>query len=328
MKKTLVLSTLVLLLTAGAVFADSKPFLGVMLQSIDKKVAEKLDYDGKGVFVQGVVEGSSAEKAGMQDHDVIVEFDDEKVIGPGHLQDLLGFRSPGEKVEIKVWRDGKTHKLSAELGESEGAIEKCKKIMIKCKLEDDDEPKAWLGVKFQVLTDQLGDHFGAGKGVLVSEVLEDSPAEKAGIEAGDVITAVDDQEVEDPGAFPKTVSAKEPGTVVTIGLIRAGETLTKKVELAEQPEEYRKRFHMLPQHFGHCDGPDVGILGKLHKLKCLKLLKSDEGLESLEGLENLEDIEIDFQEIEVEIQGDLEEMKEDIEELREEFNELKESVKK
>ncbi len=58
MNRTLVLSTLVLLLATGAVFADSKPFLGVMLQSIDREVAEELTYEGKGVFVQGVVEGT------------------------------------------------------------------------------------------------------------------------------------------------------------------------------------------------------------------------------------------------------------------------------
>ncbi len=229
-------------------------------------------------------------------------------------------------MKIKVWRDGKTHKLTAELGESEDVVGKFKKkIIIGCKPKDWIEPKAWLGVKFQALTDQLGDHFGAEEGVLVSEVLEDSPAERAGIEAGDVITAVDDEEVEDLGALPENISAKEPGTMVTIALIRDGETLTRKVELSEPPEEYRKKYHVQNRHFGHWDSPGETILGKLHKLKCLKLLESAEGLESLEGLEGLEGLK--GIEIEVETYEDFEGLKEDIEELREELNELKENLK-
>ncbi len=307
MRHILALSAVVLLLGLGVAQAGSGAFLGVVPEPIDEETAEELGYKGRGVYVASVVEGTAAEKAGMEDGDVIVEIDGDKLVGPGHLRDVLGLHSPGDRVKIKVWREGKTHTLTAELGEHEDVAEKIKQKMKKivvCK-----EPKAWLGVKLQGLTDQLSAYFGVDKGVLVAEVFDDSPASKAGLKAGDVVTQLDGEQVECPSSLSKAVGKKEPGDKVSVTLIRKGEKLTKQVELIEPPEEYRKKRCMMYAY----GIPGMESLGQLEHLGKLK------------ELEDLRDIEIEIPEIEVE--GDLQELREDMEELKEELQELKKELK-
>lgn len=303
MNRVLCFSAAVLLLVAGGAHAGSKAFLGVIPHAVDEETAKELGYKGEGVYVSSVVEGSSADKAGMKDEDVIVELAGDKLIGPGHLRDILALHSPGDKVTVKVWRDGKTHTLTAELGEQKGTTE-FKSITIKM-----NEPKAWLGIKMQGLTEQLADYFGVEGGALVSEVFEGSPAEKAGIKAGDVVTEIDGESAESPSDLAEKVGDKEPGSKVSLTLVRGGKKSTSEVELVEVPEEYRKKLH-----FGA--GPWLPGLEGLVPLK------------GLEGLEALKDLEIEIPEIEIEIEEDMEELREELEELREELEELRETVLK
>jgi S1-C subfamily serine protease len=298
MNRVLCCSIAALLLAAGSAHAGGA-FLGVVPHSVDEDVAEDLGYKGKGVFVAEVVEGSPAEAAGIEDEDIIVELAGDKLVGPGHLRDVLALHSPGDKVTVKVWRDGKTQALPVELGEAKKIEKVLKSLTIKT-----DEPKAWLGIKMQGLTEQLAEYFGVEGGALVSEVFEDSPAEKAGIKAGDVITELDGETAEDPSDLADKVGDEEPGTKVSLTLVRGGTKLTKEVELGEVPEEHRKTLH-----FGA--GPWLPGL---------------EGLAHLKHLEALKDLEIEIPEIEIEIEEDMEELREELEELREELEELRETV--
>jgi S1-C subfamily serine protease len=296
MNRVLCCTMVALLLAAGGAQAGGA-FLGVIPQSVDDEIAKDLGYKGKGVFVAGVVEGSAAEAAGMKDKDIIVELAGDALVGPGHLRDVLALHSPGDKVTVKVWRDGKTHTLTAKLGEQEDKDKVFKSITIKM-----DEPKAWLGIKMQDLTEQLAEYFGVEGGVLVSEVFEDSPAEKAGIKAGDVITELDGETAEDPSDLADKVGDKEPGSKVSLTIIRGGTKQTKEVELIEPPEEYRKKLY-----FG--GGPWLP------------------GLEGLSHLKHLEDLKIEVPEIDIEIEEDMQELRDELQELKEELEELRETVK-
>jgi serine protease Do len=75
------------------------------------------------------------------------------------------------------------------------------------------------------------------KGVLVSEVVADAPAEKAGIEDGDVITAVNGQRTEGVEQFRQQVADFAPGTTISVALVRDGDGLTRRVKLTEFPVE-------------------------------------------------------------------------------------------
>lgn len=96
---------------------------------------------------------------------------------------------------------------------------------------------ARMGVRLQSLGDQLAEYFGVGerKGALVTSVREDSPAEAAGLRAGDVIVGLGDDEVDDPGDVLRAVRGAEPGPT-SVSIVRDGEESTLTVELPESAD--------------------------------------------------------------------------------------------
>ncbi len=111
------------------------------------------------------------------------------------------------------------------------------------------EKAGFLGVQIQDLSDQLSDYFklNDGKGVLVSEVVEDSPAEKAGLKAGDIITKVDDQNIENAGDLTMTIRSYEPETKISISVIRNGKKKKLKATLDEAEQNYSYKFGNLEE---------------------------------------------------------------------------------
>jgi serine protease Do len=97
--------------------------------------------------------------------------------------------------------------------------------------------RGFLGVRPQELTDELTTSFGTEKGALISEVTEDSPAEKAGIKAGDVILKINATEIRDARHLLITISKIPPGTEVAVSLLRDGKTQTVQAKLARRDDE-------------------------------------------------------------------------------------------
>ena len=97
--------------------------------------------------------------------------------------------------------------------------------------------RGWLGVSIQSLTGELARSFGrdSREGALISEVLEDTPAERAGLQAGDIVIALDGTPVKTSAEFSRRVAALEPGSKVELETIRNHERRTVKVELARRP---------------------------------------------------------------------------------------------
>ena len=96
-----------------------------------------------------------------------------------------------------------------------------------------------IGVMIQELTSELAESFGLSKpvGALISHVEKDGPADKAGIEASDVILRFDGKTVGSSGDLPRIVAATKPGSKVVIELWRKGTIRRITVEVAEMPEE-------------------------------------------------------------------------------------------
>ncbi|MFQ6677862.1 MAG: S1C family serine protease [Fidelibacterota bacterium] len=98
----------------------------------------------------------------------------------------------------------------------------------------------FLGVQIQDITDQLRDYFkvkGDG-GVLVTEVVKDSPAAKADIEAGDIIVRVDDNRISDAGELTHTIRNEKPETKVDITVIRKGREISFKATLGSSDDSF------------------------------------------------------------------------------------------
>jgi serine protease Do len=99
--------------------------------------------------------------------------------------------------------------------------------------------RGWLGVFIQDITPSMEEKFGvgAGEGVLVSDLIANSPAAEAGIEAGDVITKVADELVGTTDELIHTISLKPVGSVVILEIVRDKEVIRTEVTLGERPSE-------------------------------------------------------------------------------------------
>jgi C-terminal processing protease CtpA/Prc len=97
--------------------------------------------------------------------------------------------------------------------------------------------RAWLGVYTQEVTDELRDALDLkDNGVLVNQVVSDSPADRAGLRKGDVILSVDGHSVDSPSALSDLIGDADEGQPVSIALVRKGDHLTLSVRLASRPE--------------------------------------------------------------------------------------------
>ena len=97
-----------------------------------------------------------------------------------------------------------------------------------------------LGVTVNGLSDQLQEYFGAKNGVLVSSVTEDSAAAKAGVKAGDVITAVNGKAVQDAQDLRRELSDIEDGKPVTLSITRDKKPLSLTATI-DAPDALRPR---------------------------------------------------------------------------------------
>jgi serine protease Do len=103
--------------------------------------------------------------------------------------------------------------------------------------------RGWIGVQIQPVTPEIADSLGLKKagGALVAEPQKGSPAVKAGIEAGDVITAVDDKPVVDARDLARKIGGMAPNTSVKLAVFRGGAEKTFNVTLGELPDAREAR---------------------------------------------------------------------------------------
>ena len=106
-------------------------------------------------------------------------------------------------------------------------------------IESGEVTRGYLGVYLQELTQLLAESLGLqdANGILISDVVEKSPAEAAGIKPGDVIRKMDGQTIRDTGAFRNEVSARRPDTQVEFDILRDGEHITLSATIGRLPED-------------------------------------------------------------------------------------------
>ncbi|GHF53959.1 Do family serine endopeptidase [Seohaeicola zhoushanensis] len=99
--------------------------------------------------------------------------------------------------------------------------------------------RGWLGVHIQPVSDDIAAALGLDKasGVLITEVTGDTPAAKAGLSRGDIVTSVDGKTVAEPRDLTRLIATATPGSEVTLGLLRSGKPVDAKVTLGERPAD-------------------------------------------------------------------------------------------
>ncbi len=98
--------------------------------------------------------------------------------------------------------------------------------------------RGWIGAGIQELTPELAESFklGNANGVLITEVIRNSPAEQAGMKTGDILVSIDDKAINDWSTMLETVANLPPGTIVTVKLLRNGSEIAPQVKIGKRPK--------------------------------------------------------------------------------------------
>jgi serine protease Do len=214
----------ILLVLQTASYHSPGGFLGVTLGAIPEELQGTGEYRGPGVYVVGLVPGSSAARAGLRAGDIIIQLEELTITEPAHLRRLLDCYAPGDDVRLRVWRRGRHMDMTATLDPRGGRT-------LGSARPYTGQPEPWLGIRVEPVGGRAADHPGTTSGVLVSQVGEGSPAHRAGIRAGDVITTVDGEPVSSPAALPHILGSRCPGGTLLLGIGRDGAIFTTAVNL-------------------------------------------------------------------------------------------------
>jgi S1-C subfamily serine protease len=224
------------------------------------------DADGNVVIVS-IDRDSPAEDSDLKKGDVILELDGRSVDGSGMLGREIRKKKPGETIRLRVERKGRETTVRVKLGEyPESELHREFELLFPNLFtprppraprapEAPDVPspalprgfmtwtfgaQKYIGVSIEELNEELSAFFGVkeGKGLLVSKIKEDSPAEKAGLKVGDVIVAVDGKRVETFYDLARRIQKKDEGETVTVEYIR--DKRTKKADVKVEEEKGRR----------------------------------------------------------------------------------------
>jgi len=231
-------------------------WLGVGIDEVNEDKAKELKLPTvRGVLLTEVEDNSPAAKAGLKTGDVITEYDGERVEGTAAFRRMIRETPPGRTVQLSYWRDAHSQSASVQLESRQHEMQVNIQNMMPRQFvyrfqglpdmpnmpDMPDMPMMMgrtprLGIEAMDLSQQLGEYFGApdGQGVLVSAVLPDTPAAKAGLKAGDVITKLDGDAVHNVGELRGKLEEKHEEKSVTLTLLRKGAEMTLTVE-PQQP---------------------------------------------------------------------------------------------
>jgi len=332
----ILVSVLVAVLAAGTAVAGDV-FLGITMDSLTPSMARALQLEeGQGVLINEIVEDSPAEAGGLEAGDVILVIEDYDISGPKSLSKAIRANDPGDEVTITVLRAGSRLDFDVVLGERKSSKvhvyssgdhedawswfetdedEEGRKVF---RWRGDDEDKnivisgldwtdggrGFLGV---VPDDRDRDELREmgvprGRGVYITELVDDGPAKDAGLEAGDVILAIDDDSLKDGDDLHEALADTEPGDEVTVRVFRDGQIHEYDVELASSPGlmNIGKNLRVFMPEDPH--NPTQPRFYEFHS-----------------GMD-LEDMELERE--------DLAEMKDELKELKEELKQLREELQK
>lgn len=257
------------------VLAGTGSWIGVSVRDVVADDVSKMKLQGPaGVVVEEITGESPAETAGLKAGDVIVEFDGERVRSTRQFTRLVQETPSGRKVQASVVREGQRVPLSIEpqaFGKGQyfdGEFPPFAKNWFMPPVPpappapaappaapappvppafrgffDFDEligrGSGRLGVSVSDLQPQLADYFGVKDGVLVTSVTSDSPASKAGLKAGDVITTLNGSSVSSPSDLRTRASRLRDGEEFSIGVTRDKKSLTLKGKAEEVVPRHR-----------------------------------------------------------------------------------------
>lgn len=202
-----------------------RPWLGIRIETLgdDPSVRELFKGIDKGVVVRTIEADAPAYKSDLRPFDVITQVDENAVVSDSQLQHEILKKKIGQKVELTVWRKGQTLKVPVTTGELPSEISRASNEPAHPP-QNRQEEVGKFGLQVQELTKEMAQRFklGVQKGVIVTDVAENSLAAQQGIEREDVITEVDGKPVTDVKSFREALTKGDPKRGVLLYLDRKG----------------------------------------------------------------------------------------------------------
>lgn len=236
-------------------------YLGVGVAEIDEDRARALKLkDDHGVEVKNLEDESPAAKAGLKEGDVIQEYNGQRVEGVDQFVRMVRETPANRKVTLQIVRDGAPQTLTATiLKRTAGAFSSSpfgngfyfqvpptppnpptppSDLFAEIMPPDMPHPMlSWesgaIGIEAEALNSQLAEYFGVKDGVLVRSVARNSPAEKAGIKAGDVVMKVNGESVASPREISSQMHTGRNKRAVPFTLMRNHKELSLDVKPAD-----------------------------------------------------------------------------------------------
>ena len=216
--------------------ADSRPLLGVFIESYNQNGTT-------GALVNGLVKESAAERAGLKENDVVVGVNEVEIKDEKHLRDVIATYEVGDEVEVKYLRDGVEFSKRVTLGDSKDSALDISQFGI-------DMDRYGIAKMFEELEMQNFDfEFESNRaflgvtpgnqreiGVELGQVIEESAAQKMGLQEGDVILTIDAQATNSFNELAKIIQNKEVGEEVVIEFERNGVQQETRGALCERSE--------------------------------------------------------------------------------------------
>jgi len=219
-----------------------RPWLGIRIETLgdDPTIRDMFRGVEKGVVVRTIEADAPAYKSDLRPFDVITKVDDTAVTTDTELQHQILRKKIGQNVKLTVWRKGQTMTVPITTGELPNEISRASNQPAP-QTAPPEEESGKFGIQVQELTKEMANRMklGVDKGVIVTDVTDNSLAAQQGIEREDVITEVDGKPVTDAKSFREALNKADPKRGVLLYLDRKGSKTfaVLKAAGADQPKD-------------------------------------------------------------------------------------------
>jgi len=293
---------------------SKRTYMGVFLKDLNEKIKKKLKLEKPyGIMISKVVEDSPADEAGLKDEDILLTFAKEKIFTTDQLVKMLKNFKPNDEIALKIIRSKKTKKLKIILGEKEDKVyysglntsSNIFNIPENVLFYQYDLPghNKWIGVKLDIKTEKTEKE---GKKIItkekkITEVIKGTPAEKAGLQIGDIIVAVESDKNLEIG---KALAKKEVGDEIILTIERDGKVQDIVVSIGKREYDKSKKDVQVTIEDGEIKLLINGVEKSISDFEYLR-----QGLDEIEMIKNIKSDVLD------EVHEELEKVKEEMENI-------------
>ncbi|WLE96540.1 MAG: DegQ family serine endoprotease [Candidatus Electrothrix communis] len=200
----------------------TRGWLGLAIQDMNEDLAQSFGVNkADGILIAEVTKGSPAKKAGIQQGDILLSLNGDKVLDVTDLRNRIAMTTPGSKVTLQVFREGRKKEIRVIIAEQPADFSRATRMRLR---KNNSSLLDNMGLTLQELTPELAKQFGYDEeqGILITQVAPDSPADSVGVQAGQLIEEVNRVRVHSVADLKKAVKkGKDPNQLLL--RIRAGE---------------------------------------------------------------------------------------------------------